>query len=142
MLDIGWPELFLIGVVILLVVGPKDLPGVLRRVGIWVRKAKVITGEFRGHVDNMVRESELSDVKDQITSEANINFSDVTDLKAETENSLEDALDYTDIDSIDNDLDEGPVAEEQLNHEDINGIEDEPDAEQQIDDNGAKSASH
>ena len=68
MFDIGWPELFIIAVVVLLVVGPKDLPKVLRTVGHLVGKVKAITREFRGHVDDMIRDSELEDVRDQINS--------------------------------------------------------------------------
>ena len=68
MFDIGWPELFIIAVVVLLVVGPKDLPKVLRTVGHLAGKAKAITREFRGHVDDMIRDSELEDVRDQINS--------------------------------------------------------------------------
>ena len=68
MFDIGWPELFIIAVVVLLVVGPKDLPKVLRTVGNLAGKAKAITREFRGHVDDMIRDSELEDVRDQINS--------------------------------------------------------------------------
>ena len=68
MFDIGWPELFIIAVAVLLVVGPKDLPKVLRTVGHLAGKAKAITREFRGHVDDMIRDSELEDVRDQINS--------------------------------------------------------------------------
>ena len=68
MFDIGWPELFIIAVVVLLVVGPKDLPKVLRTVGHLAGKAKAITREFRGHVDDMIRDSELEDVRDQINN--------------------------------------------------------------------------
>ena len=68
MFDIGWPELFIIAVVVLLVVGPKDLPKVLRTVGHLAGKAKAITREFRSHVDDMIRDSELEDVRDQINS--------------------------------------------------------------------------
>ena len=68
MFDIGWPELFIIAVVVLLVVGPKDLPKVLRTVGHFAGKARAITREFRGHVDDMIRDSELEDVRDQINS--------------------------------------------------------------------------
>ena len=66
MFDIGWPELFLIGVVVLLVVGPKDLPAVIKNVGAWVSKARAITREFTGHLDEMVRESELSSIQEDI----------------------------------------------------------------------------
>ena len=80
MFDIGWPELFIIAVVVLLVVGPKDLPKVLRTVGHFAGKAKAITREFRGHVDDMIRDSELEDVRDQI------NNASESSLEALTEN--------------------------------------------------------
>ncbi|MDG2033600.1 MAG: Sec-independent protein translocase protein TatB [Rhodospirillales bacterium] len=80
MFDIGWPELFIIAVVVLLVVGPKDLPKVLRTVGHFAGKAKAITREFRSHVDDMIRESELEDVRDQI------NNASESSLEALTEN--------------------------------------------------------
>lgn len=80
MFDVGWPELFIIAVVVLLIVGPKDLPKVLRTVGHFTGKAKAITREFRGHVDDMIRDSELEDVRDQINSASE------SSLEALTEN--------------------------------------------------------
>lgn len=63
MLDIAWSEMALIAAIALIVIGPKDLPRVLRQVGIWVRKLRLLAGEFQKNVDEMVREAELDDVK-------------------------------------------------------------------------------
>ncbi|MGF1641768.1 MAG: Sec-independent protein translocase protein TatB [Rhodospirillales bacterium] len=66
MLDIGWPELFLIGVIALIVVGPKDLPRALRTVSQVVRKARSLAQEFQGGVAELVREAELDDIKRRV----------------------------------------------------------------------------
>ena len=60
--DIGWPELMLIGVVALVVIGPKDLPRAMRVAGFWIRKARTLSREFQSSVDQMIRESELEKV--------------------------------------------------------------------------------
>lgn len=63
MFDIGWDELLLIGLVALVVIGPKDLPAVLRTLGAWIAKARNLAGEFRSHVDEMMREAQVDDMK-------------------------------------------------------------------------------
>lgn len=63
MFDLGWPEMLTILAVALIVIGPKDLPKALYTVGKWVRAARKMTGEFQRHVDDMVRETELEEVK-------------------------------------------------------------------------------
>ena len=63
MFDIAPTELLVVAVVALLVIGPKDLPKALRFVGNWVGKARRMAAHFRAGVDNMVRESELEDLK-------------------------------------------------------------------------------
>ena len=64
--DIGWPELMLIGVVALVVIGPKDLPAALRVAGYWVRKARTLSREFHSSVEQMMREAELHEVQSQL----------------------------------------------------------------------------
>jgi len=68
--DIGWPELMLIGVVALVVIGPKDLPRALRIAGIWVRKARTLSREFQSSIDQMIREAELEEVRDDLKKAA------------------------------------------------------------------------
>src|ERR1041384_1702968 len=64
--DIGWPELLLIGVVALVVIGPKDLPRALRVAGYWVRKARTLSREFHSSVEQMIREAELDEMRQQL----------------------------------------------------------------------------
>jgi sec-independent protein translocase protein TatB len=63
MFDIGWSELVVIGVVALIAIGPKELPGVLRMVGQWMGKARKMAAEFRGQFDEAMREAEMADLK-------------------------------------------------------------------------------
>ena len=57
------PELLVVGVVALLVIGPKDLPRVMRVIGQWVGKARGVAQQFRSSFDTMVRESELAEME-------------------------------------------------------------------------------
>jgi sec-independent protein translocase protein TatB len=69
MFDIGWSELLVIAGVALVVLGPKELPGALRTVTGFARKARSVVREFQGHVDEMVKEAELSELRKQIEKE-------------------------------------------------------------------------
>jgi sec-independent protein translocase protein TatB len=66
MLDIGWSELLIIGVVALIVVGPEELPQLLRTVGQWVGKVRRMAGEFQNQMNEAIREAELDDVKKSV----------------------------------------------------------------------------
>ena len=96
MFDFAWSELGLIAVVALIVIGPKDLPRVLRTVGAWVRKARSIAREFQGSLDDMMREVELDDVKRTISKATSFNleeeFNKTVDPDGELKRSLSDPL--------------------------------------------------
>lgn len=66
MFDIGWPELFLIGIVALIVIGPKDLPRVMRTLAGFIRKARALSQEFQSGVAEMMREAELDELRERL----------------------------------------------------------------------------
>ena len=68
MFDIGWSELVVIGVVALVVIGPKELPGVLRTLGQMMAKVRRMAGEFRGQFDEAMREAELAELRKEVNS--------------------------------------------------------------------------
>jgi sec-independent protein translocase protein TatB len=76
MFDIGWSELIVIGVVALIAIGPRELPGVLRSVGQWIGKIKRMASDFQGQFQEAMREAEVADLKKQFdeASSAATNF--------------------------------------------------------------------
>lgn len=74
MFDFAWSELVLIGVVALVVIGPKDLPRVMKNVAFWVRKARSIAREFQNSLEDMVHDAELDDVKRDLDAATRFNF--------------------------------------------------------------------
>ena len=63
MFDFAWSEILLIGAIALIAIGPKDMPAAIRTVTGMIKKARRMAAEFQTHVDEMVREAELGDVK-------------------------------------------------------------------------------
>jgi len=72
MFGFAWSEIILIGAVALVVIGPKDLPRVMRTAGQWSRKLRVLAGDFQRHVDDMVRQAELDEVKREAEKAMNV----------------------------------------------------------------------
>ncbi|MGC2199101.1 MAG: Sec-independent protein translocase protein TatB [Stellaceae bacterium] len=72
--DLGMSELLLIGVVALIVVGPKDLPKALRVAGYWVKKARTLSREFQSSVEQMIREAELDEMRQELKKATEIDL--------------------------------------------------------------------
>ena len=66
MFDISWTEFLLIGVVALVVIGPKELPGVMRTIGQWTRKIRGMANDFQNQFQEAMREAEMADLKKQV----------------------------------------------------------------------------
>ena len=69
MFDIAPTELMLVGMVALLVIGPKDLPKAMRFVGYWVSRARGVARQFRSGLDSMMREAELQEMEKKWAAE-------------------------------------------------------------------------
>jgi sec-independent protein translocase protein TatB len=76
MFDISWSEFLLIGIVALIVIGPKELPAVMRTLGQWTRKVRSMASEFQNQFQEAMREAEMTDLKKQVDDMAR----DVTDI--------------------------------------------------------------
>lgn len=66
MFDVGWTEMLVIAVVMIVVVGPKDLPKMLRTFGKTTAKLRSMAGDFRRQFDDALREAELDDLKSTV----------------------------------------------------------------------------
>jgi sec-independent protein translocase protein TatB len=65
MFDFAWSEIALIGIVALVLIGPKDLPVAIKAVTAMIKKARRMASEFQTHVDDMVKDADLTEVRDQ-----------------------------------------------------------------------------
>jgi sec-independent protein translocase protein TatB len=87
-LDVSSGEFMLVALLALLVIGPKDLPKVLRVVGKWVGKARGFAQQFRSGFDDMMRESELKEMEEKWRAENERIMRDSPSLNQENETPL------------------------------------------------------
>ena len=73
MFSFGWGEILLILVVVIIVVGPKDIPKFLRQIGNLSNSIKKISSEFKSSLNQIAEETDLKDVKNSITDVTNLN---------------------------------------------------------------------
>lgn len=74
MFDLSWSELLLIAVVALIVIGPKDLPAVVKAFAQFARKARSLAREFQSGIEEMAREAEFDEIKKSVESTAATEF--------------------------------------------------------------------
>jgi sec-independent protein translocase protein TatB len=90
MFDISWTEFLLIGVIALIVIGPKELPGVMRALGQWTRKVRGMAAEFQSQFQEAMREAEMTDLKKQVDDMAHDikNYDPLKDVRTDVESSV------------------------------------------------------
>ncbi len=92
MFDLGWTELMVIGIVALIVVGPKDLPGMFRTVGSFVGKAKKMAREFSQAMNDVADDAGVSDLQKTLKTATNPMKSAVDEVKKSTESFTEQTM--------------------------------------------------
>jgi sec-independent protein translocase protein TatB len=97
MFDIGWGELVVIGVVALIAIGPKELPGVLRTTGQWMGKIRRMASDFQDQFKEALREAELDDLKKKVdemtdTAKSYTNFDPIGTVRNEIDKMVGDPL--------------------------------------------------
>jgi sec-independent protein translocase protein TatB len=83
MFDFAWSEIMLIGLVALIAIGPKDMPVAIKAVAGMIKKARRMAAEFQTHVDELMREADLHEVRQQIDEIRNF------DIKGEVERNID-----------------------------------------------------
>nr|WP_319485111.1 Sec-independent protein translocase protein TatB [uncultured Cohaesibacter sp.] len=73
MFDIGWSEIVVVVIITILVVGPKELPGLLRTIGKTVANLRRMAGDFQNQFNDALREAELDDVANSISDMRSLN---------------------------------------------------------------------
>ncbi len=73
MLDVGWSEMLVIAIVMIVVVGPKDLPKMLRTFGRMTTKMRGMANDFQRQFNEAIKEAELDDVKKSVDSLRSLN---------------------------------------------------------------------
>jgi sec-independent protein translocase protein TatB len=100
MFDVGWSEMLVIAIVLIVVVGPKDLPRMLRQFGRTTSKLRTMAGDFRRQFDEALKEAELDDVTETLSSVRKINpmneirkhLAPIEDVGQQVRAGLDDAL--------------------------------------------------
>ena len=90
MFDIGWTELVVIGIVALIVIGPRELPATLRSIGQMLTKVRRMASEFQGQFNEALREAELDELRkeaEKLTS--GVNFDPLEKVKSEIESAVD-----------------------------------------------------
>ena len=86
MFSFGWGEILLILLVVIIVVGPKDIPKFLRQIGNLSKSIKKISREFKSSLNQITEETDLKDVKNSITEVTNLNKE--LDIKSNLKNEI------------------------------------------------------
>jgi sec-independent protein translocase protein TatB len=93
MFDFSGSELLVLAVVALVLIGPKDMPVAVRGIARVLKKVRRMAGEFQGHVDEMMREADLSDVQSTLRDLRGMNVKGALNRFVDSDGTLARAFD-------------------------------------------------
>jgi len=99
MFDIGWQELFIVAILAIIVVGPKDLPRAIKTISGYIRKLKGLAREFQSGVDEMVKEAELDDLKNEMNAATSGDLKKTIEDTIDPTGEMKKDLDMKDVES-------------------------------------------
>ena len=104
MFGLGWQEIAIVAVVLIIVVGPDDLPGLLRTLGRWIGNVQGLARDFRRQIDTMADDAGLAEEKKMFDQVRNLNpgkmVSDALDPTGEIKKDLQDTAQTTEEASV------------------------------------------
>ncbi len=103
MFDIGWQELFVVGIIAVIAIGPKDLPQAVRTFTRVIRKVRGMASEFQRGLDEVVREAEIDEIRKEITKTTEFDVTKELEKTIDPTGNMARELDMSDLQS---DLDE------------------------------------
>ena len=97
MLSFGWSEIALTAVIIIIVVGPKEIPNLLKQLGTFSKSLKKASRQFKNSLNDLAEEGDLKDIKNSISNLSNIkkDLDPTNDLKKEIK-SIKETIEFTD----------------------------------------------
>jgi len=110
MFDFAWSEIGLIAAVALILIGPKDLPVAIRAVTDMIKKARRMAGEFQTHVDDLLREANLGEVRDSIAQIRNFDIRGEVERAIDPDHSIRDTFSTNPLEATPAATPEGDIA--------------------------------
>ena len=105
MFDIGWVEMMVVVVVMIVVIGPKDLPVVLHTMGRWIARVRAMARGFQDSIEEMAQETGLDQMRDEVRSIRDFSLEDEIEKAVDPEGTLSEGISGDPANSIEGDKD-------------------------------------
>jgi len=92
MFDIGWVEMMVVAVVMIVVIGPKDLPVVLRTMGRWIARVRAMARKFQDSIEEIAEETGLDKMRDEMRSIGDFNIEDEIEKAIDPQGEVREAI--------------------------------------------------